>query len=166
MMTFLFALVFVTRVPGILCFTNWSKKSSGIASSPYLPGSSSSDKSSGRSSSKTISCSSVSPWKTSACISIFMRNKKQNVGDLGTQANTRRGVQKLYLLQQSKHDDIVVSFLVIYTTREFMNSRVFSSSSFIYIYILILLFLRPSIARTKIQLSRTKRVCIHKSTFR
>ena len=34
---FLFALVFVTRVPGILCFTNWSKKSSGIASSPYLP---------------------------------------------------------------------------------------------------------------------------------
>jgi len=69
-----------------------------------------------------------------------MRNKKQNVGDLGTQANTRRGVQKLYLLQQSKHGNIVVSFLVIHTTREFMNSRVFSSSSFIYIYILYLTF--------------------------
>ena len=69
-----------------------------------------------------------------------MRNKKQNVGDLGTQANTRRGVQKLNLLQQSKHGNIVVSFLVIYTTREFMNSRVLSSSSFIYMYILYLTF--------------------------
>ena len=58
----------------------------------------------------------------------------------GFRANTRRGVQKLYLLQQSKHGNIVVSFLVIYTTREFMNSRVFSSSSFIYIYILYLTF--------------------------
>jgi len=58
----------------------------------------------------------------------------------GFRANTRRGVQKLYLLQQSKHGNIVVLFLVIYTTREFMNSRVFGSSSFIYMYILYLTF--------------------------
>jgi len=89
-----------------------------------------------------------------------MRNKKQNVGDLG---QTQEGVFR-NCIYYNKVNMATSSYpFSLYTQHANSWIRAFSVLRLLYTYtFFILLFLRPSIARTKIQpSSRTKRVCIH-----